>query len=83
MTSFETFSAENLNRPSYGEIRDFAIHLKIRFGDEAASTADYFTQKHQEAGDFLRAKLWQKISSSIKTNDAARISGANRVNSIH
>jgi len=83
MASFETFSAENLNRTSYGEIRDFAIHLKIRFGDEAASTADYFTQKHAEAGDFLRAEIWQKVSSSIKVNDAARLSSADKVNSIH
>jgi len=83
MASFETLSTENLNKPSYGEIRDFAIHLKIRFGDEAASTADYFTQKHEEAGDFLRAKIWHTISSSIKANDIARISGADRVNSMH
>lgn len=83
MASFETLSAENLNRPSYGEIRDFAIHLKVRFGDEAASTADFFVQKHEESQDFLRAEIWRTVASSIKTNDIARGDSANRVNSIH
>ncbi len=83
MASFETVSAKNLNEPSYGEIQEFAIDLKVRFGVKAASTADYFVQKHQEAGDFLRAEMWQTVSSSIKANDSAHGSLANKVNAIH
>ncbi len=83
MTGFETLSTTNINTPSYEEIRDFAIHLKVRFGAKAASTADYFMQKHQEAGDFRRAEMWQKVSSSLKTNDAAHSLNPNRVNGLH
>jgi len=83
MASFETVSARNINEPSYGEIQEFAIDLKVRFGVKAASTADYFVQKHQETGDFLRAEMWQAVSSSIKANDAARSSVANKVNVTH
>jgi len=83
MTSFDTLSNANINTPSYEEIRDFAIHLKVRFGARAASTADYFMQKHQEAGDFPRAEMWQKVSSSLKINNTAHRPNPNRVNSIH
>jgi len=83
MASFETLSIKDLNKPSYGEIRDFAIHLKVRFGDEAASTADYFIQKHEDAGDLLRANMWQAVSSSIKANDATHSSNPIRVNNLH
>lgn len=83
MTGFDTLSPKSLNRPSYNEIRDFAIQLKVRFGNEAASTADYFAQKHEEADDFLRADMWRTVSSSIKANDATRCDRPNTVNSLH
>jgi len=81
MTSFDTLSTANINTASYEEIRDFAIDLKVRFGARAASTADYFMHKHEEAGDFVRAAMWQKVSSSLKINDAAHSLNPNRVNS--
>jgi len=83
MASFETLSAKNLNRPSYEEIQSLAIHLKVRFGAEAASTADYFIEQHQQAGDFRRAQIWRTVSSSIRANDSACHATINRVNSVN
>jgi len=83
MTSFETVSAENLNKPSYDEIRDFAIHLKVRFGCKAASTADYMAKEHEQAGDFVRAEMWRAVFSSLKANDAIHNVGTDMVNSLH
>ncbi len=83
MVSFETLLAKSLNKPSHGEIQDFAIHLKVRFGDEAASTAEYLVQEHEEAGDFQRAQMWRTVASSIKINDAARCPDINKVNGLH
>ena len=83
MTGFETLFDKSLNTLSHAEIKDFSIHLKVRFGDEAANCADYFVHKHEEVGDFPRAQVWQAIASGIKANDAARGSETNRVNSLH
>ncbi len=83
MTSFETVSTGNLNKPSYEEIREFAIHLKVRLGCEAASTADYFAKEHEQAGDFMRAEMWQAVFSSLKANDVARSADADMVNRLH
>jgi hypothetical protein len=83
MASFDTLSTANINTPSYEEIRDFAIHLKVRFGAKAVPTADYFMHKHLDAGDFLRAEMWQKVSSNLKINDAAPGLTPNRVNGPH
>jgi hypothetical protein len=83
MASFDTLLSKNLNRPSYGEIQDFAIHLKVRFGDKAVSMADYFVQQHRQAGDLLRTQMWQSVSESLNANDAAHRPESNRVNSLH
>jgi len=83
MASFETLFVKSLNKPSHEEIQGFAIHLKVRLGDEAATTADYFVREHEEAGDFQRARMWQAVASSIKINDAARVPDTNRVNGLH
>jgi hypothetical protein len=83
MTSFDTVSTENLNKPSYEEIRDFAIRLKIRFGRKAASTADYMAKEHEQAGDFCRAEMWRAVFSSLKANEAAHSVDADMVNRLH
>ena len=83
MTSFETVSTENLNKPSYEEIRDFAIHLKVRFGCKATSTADYLAKEHEQAGDLCRAEMWRAVFSSLKANEAAHSIGADMVNRLH
>ncbi len=83
MTSFETVSTENLNKPSYEETREFAIHLKVRLGDKAVSTALYMAKEHEQAGDFLRAEMWRAVFSSLKANDSSCNTGADMVNSLH
>lgn len=82
MASFDTNTAETNQKPSYREIRDFAVHLKVRFGHEAATTADYFAQEHELIGDVLRADVWRTVSASIKANDATHHVGVNKVNAI-
>ncbi len=83
MTSFETVSTENLNKSSYEETRKFAIHLKVRLGDKAISTADYMAKEHAQAGDLLRAQMWRAVFSSLKANEAAHSRGADMVNGPH
>ena len=83
MTNFETVSSVNLNKPSYEETREFAIHLKVRLGDKAISTADYMAKEHAQAGDLLRAQMWQAVFSSLKANETAHSKGADMVNSLH
>ncbi len=83
MTSFETVSTENLNKPSYEETRKFAIHLKVRLGDKAVSTADYMAKEHAQAGDFLRAQMWRAVFSSLKANEDTHSRDADMVNGPH
>lgn len=83
MTSFDTQSSESLNETSHSEIRQFAIRLKIRFGNDAAVTAEHIMQEHEKMGDFARAKVWQNVASSIKLNDIIHPNLTIKVNVLH
>ncbi len=83
MTDFDTLTAEDIKKPSYNEIIEMAIRLKIRFGDFAARTAEDLVQDHRIKGDFARAEIWQEVAKSIKINDVARAGNSNKVNSLH
>lgn len=83
MTDFGTLNVKYLNKLSQEEIKQFAIHLKVRFGEQAVQTADYLALSHEHAGDFERANMWRTVSSSLKINQVAPSGLANKVNTQH
>ena len=83
MATFDTDSRNATPQPSHCEIQKFAIILKLRFGEKATCTAEYFAQEHEKTGDFTRAKMWHNVVSNLKLNDQTRLDQANTVNRLH
>lgn len=83
MANFDTHSRDATAKPSHCEIQEFAILLKVRFGEKATHTAAYFAQEHEKTGDFTRAQMWHSVASSLKLNDFASAQQANTVNRLH